>query len=338
MIGSVLLAAGVLCSCGLLPTEEEFDTAPLVREYEGNNYNKYTVVRGSMVQKEVVSATYQGTARAEVKGEGLGVQIKKYCVKKGQKVEVGDTLVEDYLPQQEKIIKDSNREKERLQLQIRQAREMRARELKKLDRLGGSRQQKQNIRDQYDSEIQNCESSLELLQLDIKSAREELEYNTLTADIDGRITEIDTSFVGGFADGDDILMVIEGKKKNRFRAKTKYASRFKDGEEVIITVNGQQCKATARLTSEKELVYFYPKTELSLKNGVIGSIDRILKEKKDVLYLPAALVYQMGDKKIVYVEGENGVKSIREVTVGEQIDNLVEITDGLQENEQVITN
>ena len=72
--------------------------------------------------------------------------------------------------------------------------------------------------------------------------------------------------------------------------------------------------------------------------SIIGPRPLILKEKKDVLYLPAALVYEMGDKTIVYGEGENGVKTIREVTVGEQIDNLIEITDGLQENEQIITN
>ena len=64
----------------------------------------------------------------------------------------------------------------------------------------------------------------------------------------------------------------------------------------------------------------------------------ILKEKKNVLYLPAALVYDMGDKKIVYVEGENGIKTIREVTIGERMGNMLEITNGLKENEQIITN
>lgn len=338
LLGGILVASCMLCSCGLLPTEEEFDTAPVVKEYEGNNYNKYTVVRGDMVQKESIAATYQGTTRVEVVGEGIGVQIKKFCVKKGQKVEVGDVLVEDYLPEQESIIKKSKRQMETLELQIRQAQQMKKRELEKLIRLGGSKEQKKSIRSQYDSQIQNCRSSLELLKLDIRSAKEELEMNTLAADIDGRITMADTSFEGGFATEDNVLMVIEGKKKNRFRAKTKFASHFKNGEEVIVTVGGQQYKATVRHTVEKNLIYLYPKTELSLKNGIVGTVDLILKEKKDVLYLPAALVYEMGDKTIVYVEGENGVKTIREVTVGEQIDNLIEITDGLQENEQIITN
>lgn len=338
LFAGVFMSAGLLCSCGLLPTEEEFDTAPLVKEFEGNNYNKYTVSRGNMVQKEYVSAHYQGTVRMEVKGGGIGIQIKKYCVRKGQKVSVGDVLMEDYMPDQEKIIRDSEREMEKLKLSVRQAQEMKKRELKKLKRLGGSREQRESVSSQYDSQIQNAESSMALLKLDIKAAKEELDINTVPAEISGRITEIDRSFEGGFASEKDVLMVIEGKKRNWFRANTKYASRFREGDEVIVTVNGRQYKANVKKGSSKNVVYFYPKAELSLKSGVVGSIDLILREKKDVIFLPAALVYDMGEKKIVYVEGENGVKSIREVKVGERIDNLIEITDGLKENEQVITN
>jgi multidrug efflux pump subunit AcrA (membrane-fusion protein) len=334
---AVMTAAALLCSCSLLPTEEEFDTTPVVKEYEGNNYNKYTVVRGDMVQKESVIVRYQGTARTEIKGEGIGVQIKKFCVKKGQKVEAGDVLIENYLPQQENIIKKSKREIQKLNLQIQQAQEMQKLELKKIARLSGSRAQKKNIRQQYQSQIQNYKSSLALLKLDVKAAKEELDLDVIPAETDGRVTSVDTSFEGGFATEEDVLLVIEGKKKNRFRAKTSYASRFHDGEEVTVSVGGQLYKTKVKKTSSKNLVYFYPKTTLSLKSGTAGSIDLILKEKKDVLYVPAALVYDMGDKKIVYVEDENGVKTIREVTLGERIDNLVEITDGLQEMEQIIT-
>ncbi|MCH5264407.1 MAG: hypothetical protein J1F02_00795 [Lachnospiraceae bacterium] len=334
----LLLSGCMLCSCSILPTEEEFDAAPVVREYEGNDYNKYTLVRGDMVQKETITVTYQGTNRLETTGEGTGYRIKKVAVKKGQKVEVGDVLVQNYLAEQERTIKSSERQIESLELQIRQAKQMREQELKKLDKLGGSKKQKDNIRSQYDSQIKNCQSSLKLARLDLQSAKEEIQENNVTSDIDGTVTKVDHSFDGGYATEDDVLVVVQGKKRNRFRAKTPYASQFKKGQEVIITVGGQQYRAKAEKSWEKNLIYFYPGSELSLKNGASGILELILKEKKDVLYLPASLVYDMGGKKVVYVEDENGVKTIREVTVGEQIDNLVEITDGLQENEQVITN
>ena len=43
-------------------------------------------------------------------------------------------------------------------------------------------------------------------------------------------------------------------------------------------------------------------------------------------------------KKVVYIEGKEGVKETREVTTGEQIQNEIEITGGLKENEQILTN
>ena len=69
-----------------------------------------------------------------------------------------------------------------------------------------------------------------------------------------------------------------------------------------------------------------------------GTVDLILKEKKNVLYVPSALVFDMGSKKVVYIEGKEGVKETREVTTGEQIQNEIEITGGLKENEQILTN
>ena len=339
----ILLTCGILSvslcmsSCGILPAEEEFDLAPVVKEYEGNNYSKYTVTRGDMVQKDSIDASYQGTVKYEVLGEGTATRIKKIRVKKGQKVEVGDVLVENYVADQERVIKDTNRQIESLELQIKQAKELRERELAKLKKIGGSKKQKEAVRVQYDSQIKNCESTLKLARLDLKSAKEEIEANYTTSDLDGTVTKVDTSFNGGYAEPEDVLVVVQGKKRNRFKAKTEYASRLKDGQEVTLTVLGQQYK-TVKKTSDKKIVYFYPKTELTFKNGVVGSLELILKVKKNVLYLPAAMVFDMGSKKIVYIEAKNGVRETREVTLGERIDNLVEITGGLKENEQVITN
>lgn len=338
LICGVLAMSCILCSCGILPTEEEFDAAPVVKEYEGDNYSKYTLVRGDMVKKESVDASFQGTTKAETKGEGMGVRIKEICVKKGQKVSEGDVLVKNYVAEQENMVKNSKRQIENLELQMKQARTMRQAELKKLKKLGGTKEQKENIKAQYDSQIKNCESTLKLVRLDLEEAQSEIEDNYVLSDISGTVMTVNSSFEGGYATEEDVLVTVVGKKRNRFRAKTEYASHFRDGQEVTITVIGQQYKVTAKKSDEKNKIYFYPKTELPVKNGVVGSIDLILKEKKNVLYLPAALVYDMGDKKIVYVEGENGIKTIREVTIGERMGNMLEITNGLKENEQIITN
>ena len=102
-------------------------------------------------------------------------------------------------------------------------------------------------------------------------------------------------------------------------------------------VMGQQYKTTVKKGKGKQ-IYFVPKQELALKNAVTGTVDLVLKEKKNVLYVPSALVFDMGSKKVVYIEGKEGVKETREVITGEQIQNEIEITGGLKENEQILTN
>ena len=44
----------------------------------------------------------------------------------------------------------------------------------------------------------------------------------------------------------------------------------------------------------------------------------------------------MGDTYVVYYEDENGLKSAKEVTIGLQADNKIEITGGLEFGEAVI--
>ena len=327
----------VLSGCGILPTEEEFDAAPLVKEYDGSKIGKYTVVRGDMVQTESIAAHYQGTKKTDLTGADGGSRIKKICVTKGQNVKKGDVLVEEYLEEEEETLKGNKRQIESLQLQISQAKQMRKRELEQLDRTGGSKEEKENVRTQYDAQIRNCESTLKLTKLDIKELEETIRGASMVSNIDGKVIFVDRSLEGGYANEENTLVTVQAVKKNRFRCETEYADHFRNGQEVIVTVLGQQYKTRVK-KGKGNLLYFYPKQALSLKNSVTGTVDLILKEKKNVLSVPAALIFDMGGKKVVYVEGKNGVKETREVTTGVQIQNQIEITDGLKENEQILTN
>lgn len=337
ILGTYLLVGCVLCGCSILPTEEEFGAAPVVKEYEGNNYNKYTVTRGNMEEKESIAVTYQGTREIEITGSDDGGQIKKICVRKGQKVKAGTILIQEYLDETEDQLKEDKRQIATLQLQIKQAKEMRERELEQLAKTGGSKEEKKNVREQYDAQIKGCQSSMQLTQLDMKEAQEEIDSAVITSEVAGTVVMADHSFDGGYANSTNVLVKVQGKKKNRFYCKTKLADHFRNGQEVVVTVSGIEYNAKVKKVSKNEL-YLYPKRSGALKNGATGTIDLILKEKKDVLSLPAALVYDMGGKKVVYMEGKNGIKETREVTLGISIANMVEITSGLEENEQVITN
>ena len=78
----------MMCGCGILPTEEEFDEAPLVKEYSDENVGKYTVARGDMVQSESIAVRYEGTKKSDVYGTDDGIRIKKCVFPKGARKKV----------------------------------------------------------------------------------------------------------------------------------------------------------------------------------------------------------------------------------------------------------
>lgn len=333
-----LIACMSLTSCGVLPTEEEFDAAPVVKEYEGTNFNKVAVVRGDLVKTEDITGKYKGTVREEITPDGASL-IKKICVKKGEKVKSGDRIMQYYIPGSEKALRKAQNDIEKTTLQIKHAKKMMEMETAKQKRLGGGRNEIKNVRNQYQQQIKSYESSLKLFKMDAKIAREEIEDEEVTASVDGVVTYVNAEAEGTYGNSEKAVVKIEGKTKNRFEANSEYASMCRDGDVVTVEINAQDYKATVRKEKDsEETVYFYPNAKMDLEDGTICTYKVALKEKKGVLYLPSAIVYTMGDKHVVYYEDENGLKSTKEVTVGEVVNNFIEITGGLEENEQVVAN
>lgn len=338
---SALVSAGVcmcLTSCALLPTEEEFNAAPVVNKFEGADFNKVSVTRGNLVKTEEISGKYKGTVREEIETDGVGV-VKKIYVKKGQRVHAGDRIFSYVIPGSENALRDAENKIEKTELQIQQAERLMNLEIEKQKKIGGSQKEIESIRQQYGQQIKSYQSSLKLIRMDAKIAREEIEAEEITASVNGIVTYVDKDAEGTFGDVEEPTVIIEGAKRNRFEANSEFASYCKEGDVVTVEVKGQEYKSVVRKDKKStDSVYFYPKTKVNLEDGTVCSYKVVLKEKKNVLYLPASIVYKMGDKHVVYYEDANGLKTMKEVSVGETINNSVEITGGLEENEQVIAN
>lgn len=339
----ILVLVGVvsclcLTSCGVLPTEEEFDAAPMVKEYEGAGFNKVTVTRGNLVKKQEITGKYKGTVKEDITTDGVSI-VKKIFVKEGMRVKEGDRILQYVIQSSENTLKEAENNIAKINMQIQHAKRLMQLEVEKAEKTGAGQKEIRGIKNQYNQQIKSFESSLKLLKIDAKIAKEEIEEEEITASVSGVVTYVDKSAEGTYGKSDEPTIKIEGAKKNRFEANSEYASHCKDGEVVTIEVLGQEYKATVKKDKDStDTVYFYPNTKLSIEDDTICSYMVVLKEKKDVLYLPSSVVYSMGNKHVVYYEDENGLKSTKEVTVGETINNFVEITGGLEENEQIVVN
>jgi RND family efflux transporter MFP subunit len=79
-----------------------------------------------------------------------------------------------------------------------------------------------------------------------------------------------------------------------------------------------------------------PNPDLSLNPGMYAQTTIQLQQKNDVLILPSQAVVQNGDEVYVLVVGADNRVEKRNVSVGIQTANSMEITSGLREGDQVI--
>lgn len=217
----LLVAAGVafsmcLTGCGILPTEEEFDAAPVVKEYEGASFNKVAVTRGTLAKTEEISGKYKGTVKEDIEPDGASV-IKKIYVKKGDRVKAGDVIMQYELPGSEKTLKESNEKIAKAELQIKQAKELMTLEAEKQKKTGGGKSGIENAKNQYEQQIKALESSLELLKMDAKIAKEEIKEEQITASVNGVVTYVDSKAEGTYGTEGEAAVKIEGKKRTDLR-------------------------------------------------------------------------------------------------------------------------
>lgn len=338
IITGVLIGSMMLTSCGILPKEEEFQEAPIVKEYEGAGYGKTSVVRGDLRETEKLTGRYKGTTTFELKAVG-DQKVKKIYVKKGEKVSEGDLLVRYYSESYETKLEEAKFSIEKINLQIKQQKELMKQEIEKQKKTGGGKSGIQSVKEQYEATISSYQTQLKILNLELEDAQAGIEESDGLSEISGTVSEVTTGIVDSTPELDTTLLVIEGKKKNRFEIKSELADKYQAGDVVKIEVKGEEYEASvAKPKEKKNTLYLYPLSKnIAFSDGDKCTLICVLKERKSVLYLPSSTIFEMGDKHVVYIENEEGLKTMKEVEIGVSIDHLTEITSGLQEGEQVIT-
>lgn len=73
----------------------------------------------------------------------------------------------------------------------------------------------------------------------------------------------------------------------------------------------------------------------SVHSGLSAAVCVITQQKQDVLLVPSSAVYRSGGSRFVYVIGEDGSMSLRDVTTGIVTDLVTEIVSGVKEGEQI---
>lgn len=351
----MLLSLLALSSCALVPEEEAVRTAPVVREFQGEEYEMVVVERGELTLIEKVTCRYQPVKTENLSFALGGELVDRVFVQVGEFVEEGALLAQLQLGDLEEQIQSVSNSIESLELEIDHLDDVHGIDLRRFEIEWNDAEsvEKQEALEELEAEYAEnrraLSDSLKVQKVSLETLEKNLEERQIRAPFAGTIT-----YVKKFADGDystfgQNVIKLADSTMSLFRAETEYWDHFHAGDEYQISVKKQPYTVTVtaeetlglpvpeKTVGKKAHVYFVLRESGALfEDGDVGSVDLVLEHRDDALHVHRDAVIKAGDMQIVYYQREDGLRSYKEVEVGITADKRTEILSGLVEGEVII--
>ena len=202
-----------------------------------------------------------------------------------------------------------------------------------------------------EKELQEAADALYIADLRLQELRAQLLERQIYAGIDGTITylqnvkEGDRSVKGKafitIADLDTVVFTVKGEDAQYFPVGTQMTIFCDKKEFPAQAVEPAALGLEERQQEEGDEPIAYLQLlqpDPTLENGVSGSIEVPLDQRKDVLYVDKEAIKAAEGAKFVYMLDENGLRILQEVATGLESEDYVEIVEGLAEGDRVIIN
>jgi macrolide-specific efflux system membrane fusion protein len=325
LLTTMTLAAG----CSFLPKEEE-EAAPALAAPVKSEKATYTVKRGSIQDKVSLRATI-----APVQNQDLfyrnGGRVKAVYVKAGDKVKAGAVLAELFSDDAEYQLAQARIRLERSQLALADAQR----------RYGFTRTEA------VENEVKRAELDLQSAELDVDRYGSLVADARLTAPFNGQIMSTDVKPGDQVAGYQNLITIadpaslwveadVDDSQLLRLAVGMKAQLNFSDvsgmASGVVVELPDPAAKAKAP-NAPKRIKVRPDSLDAKAAMGMVGKVDVIMQEKKDVLLLESAGVRRFSNRTYVTMKEPRREK---DVTTGIESDNLVEIVSGLKEGDVVI--
>lgn len=345
-----LAAALALCGCALLPEEETLPDAPVTRRDTTSEFRMTYVQRGDLTRTQRYAVTYRAVRQEKLCFALDGLRVENVYVRKGDSVRAGQLLMELEQDQLREGLSGAQARCDAAELALAQAKELRELEQEKyaLELRGMDEEQREkaptmeeHLRSD-DRNIGRLEDELALCRQELSAVKEELGKRQLRAGIDGVATFVRSLQPDERSSVSQIMVILSDSDSALFVVSTKAPEVFPEGLEVEVTVNQTvyPCvviSAQEAGASGEDEVYLrcsLPTAELS--DGDSGYLYLEMERCDDVLYVERTAVKSMDGKQYVYVQGEDGLRGMQQVTTGREVGSFVEILSGLDEGDAVI--
>lgn len=197
----------------------------------------------------------------------------------------------------------------------------------------------------YDQSVNDYEAALATLDL----RRRELEDATIRAPFAGVLGFRRVS-PGQFIQAGTVLTTLVNINpiKADFQVPERFIGELQRGQRIDIKV-----AAYPKRTFEGTVYFVSPEVDVSTRNvlvranmdneehllkpGMFGNLSLVLAVKEDALIIPESAVIVRADQTVVVVVGADNKAEFRPVKIGLRLESEVEVTEGLNAGEQVIT-
>lgn len=344
----ILFAVSLLAlsGCALLPQEAQLPSMPLVTGEETPEYEYAYATRGDLLHQETLSCAVTAREEETLSYSLTGEKIRTVYVAAGDVVQAGTLVAELANDEAEQLIARYTAEKAETQAELENLR-ARAAVCESAPSLAAQAAD-------YARQVQEKEDALAVLELRLTEQEAALEEGRLYASISGVVTYAKAS--GGTSIRNTAVVTIVSRAQAEYYTDTPFYEALPVGTpvELVIDELAYQAQVTAWEEAPENPGRFGAKEEDTtpkkrvcltvtddraeyIDTSLKGTIDLRLESREDVLLLPSRAVVYAGGQALVYRQEEgSGLMQVQNVSVGLQVDDMIEITGGLAEGDCVI--
>lgn len=339
----MLLTAGFLSSCGLLPEEEETLAPPLIQP-KRQEYELYKVERKDITRYVKGVGFLEPVNQAQLYFRESDKNIKSIDVKYGQQVKKGTIVaridcgnLEIRIKQQEIEVKKAELELGRLQ--------------KQLDLYGSmlpEHRPPRNELDKLEDDIKIKAMDLDSEKIALDGLRKDFEESVLKAPFNGQVTFIEDLEEGDPVEAYETVVTVADPAELQVYYQSDNVKYIKTGMKAEILIDETKLEGVVTLSPDNVPADAHEK----FKNAVLISVPHLpsdaelgdsvelsipVESRKNTVVIPKKGLQRMfGNAYVRVMDGDS--KQEVDVETGIETYNEVEITSGLKEGQMVILN
>ena len=326
---SSILAIEMLAGCGI---SNKIEPDKIYKEiYQRQDYMTSTVMKGD-ITPELVMPLIQSDV--QINNYSLNIsdmEFKSLDVEIGQAVEAGQSLATFTSEKLEKDLKAYTDDLNQLKMLLEHEKKLAELDVNDAD-----------VKEEHRKRIVSLEEDIKVAQIYVAEKQALLDKCHIVSETDGIVTYINNNLLDGVGESDETLITVVSGEATFYCNIKNDGYEFNVGDEYMAESEDMDCKMMiTRIENQSDgsrTLYFESVDKLFVNiNSKKFTIHISQQTLKDVVYIPKGAVFHgdTEDKCYVYLCDENGNSELVIVQIGDYIDDIAIVTEGLEGGEEV---